>query len=62
MEVDELALLRLLRRQYASVLKADPALEALADRLEGACFGVQQPGLGGMLGDMMKALSAGEEG
>ena len=60
-EVGDLGLLRLLRQQYAAALARDPALAALADRLEGACFGVAQPGLGGMLGDMMKALSVGED-
>ena len=60
-ELGDLGLLRLLRRQYAAALARDPALAALADRLEGACFNVAQPGLGGMLGDMMKALSAGED-
>ncbi|KAK9846633.1 hypothetical protein WJX81_007997 [Elliptochloris bilobata] len=57
----ELGLVRLLRRYYAAALARDPALGALADRLEGACFGVAQPGLGGMLGDMMQALLAGED-
>jgi len=50
-EEGELALARLLRRQYAAALAADPALDALAERLAG---------LGGVLGDMLASLAAGE--
>jgi hypothetical protein len=59
-EEGKLALARLLRRQYAAALAADPALDALAERLEASCFGARQAGLGGVLGDMLASLAAGE--
>ena len=62
LERSSLSLLRLLRREYSPSLSRDTSLEASLDAIEANHFGVRSSagGFDGLLGNMMRMLTASE--
>ena len=61
LEAGSLPLVELLEREYAPSLARDGHLHELLQTVKQAYLGVQQPGMGGLLGSLFSSMLSAEQ-